>query len=527
VLQAGSVIEREFSYDLIKRVTGLPEQQLLTHLSALKDSELLYERGVYPKTSYIFKHALTREVIYDSILSKKKKELHEQIGKGIEELYKDNLTEHYEVLAEHFFVSENYAQAAEYSRLAGKKAEKSASFTDAISNAKKGVACLERLPRTDEVQKKITNARTALGLYFIQLNYPIKAKEAIDPVIDSALRIGHKHRLPIISTILGIYEFEVEENLPKALNHFEEALKISEETKDILSLFFTNYSLGLTLMWSCAFEKASYHFEKALEINMAANSLWGISVMKALLSYVNLLQGNINLGYKASAEALRMAEDSGDIYSKSIAYSIHGLSYLCKGFFAEAEKYLLKGIEFCERINFFIWNTLAQEFLGEMDFQIREYENSRSCYEKAICFLEQAEFGPSRGNFYRIGLARAKVMSNEGDINLEYLFGYVEKNKIRELEGVARRFIGEILLNIDDQHGYEAEEWIQKAIEADQRNGMRFTLGIDYALYAELFKRKGDRLKAQENLGKAIEILKECGADGWVSKYEKELALIS
>jgi hypothetical protein len=54
-----------------------------------------------------------------------------------------------------------------------------------------------------------------------------------------------------------------------------------------------------------------------------------------------------------------------------------------------------------------------------------------------------------------------------------------------------------------------------------------FHLGQDYALYAKLFKRKGDRLKARENLAKAIEILKECGADGWVVKAEKELARIS
>jgi hypothetical protein len=51
-------------------------------------------------------------------------------------------------------------------------------------------------------------------------------------------------------------------------------------------------------------------------------------------------------------------------------------------------------------------------------------------------------------------------------------------------------------------------------------------LGKDYALYAELFRRRGDRLKAQENLGKAIEILEECGADGWVEKYQKELTMI-
>lgn len=73
----------------------------------------------------------------------------------------------------------------------------------------------------------------------------------------------------------------------------------------------------------------------------------------------------------------------------------------------------------------------------------------------------------------------------------------------------------------------EAEKWIQKAIEADKRNGNRFILGTDYVVYTQWFKRKGDYLKARENLGRAIEILKECGADGWVSKYKKELASLS
>ena len=66
-----------------------------------------------------------------------------------------------------------------------------------------------------------------------------------------------------------------------------------------------------------------------------------------------------------------------------------------------------------------------------------------------------------------------------------------------------------------------------KAIEADNNYGMTFHLGWDYALYAELFKRKGDQSKAKENLNKAIEILKECGADRWQEKAEKELALLS
>ena len=83
------------------------------------------------------------------------------------------------------------------------------------------------------------------------------------------------------------------------------------------------------------------------------------------------------------------------------------------------------------------------------------------------------------------------------------------------------------LLNIDDRHISEAQHWIEQAIEADERNGMRFHLGRDYALYAELLNRKGDRKKAIENLGKAIKTYKECGADGWVTKAEEELGRLS
>lgn len=117
-------------------------------------------------------------------------------------------------------------------------------------------------------------------------------------------------------------------------------------------------------------------------------------------------------------------------------------------------------------------------------------------------------------------------MNKERDVDLESLYVHSRNNKIKAVEGGIQRFIGEILLNIDNQHLSEAEHWIQKAIEADQRDRTMFQLGKDYALYAELFKRKGNRPKTRENFGKAIEILKECGADGWVVKYERELSLL-
>jgi len=138
--------------------------------------------------------------------------------------------------------------------------------------------------------------------------------------------------------------------------------------------------------------------------------------------------------------------------------------------------------------------------------------------------LERNRILPSWAGLGKVGLVRSKVMNKEKDVDFESLYAYSRNNKIRAAEGWIQRYIGEILLNIDDKHTSEAEHWIQKAIEADQRNQMMFHLGKDYGLYADLFKQKCDKLKAQENLGKAIEILKECGADGWVEKYEKELA---
>jgi len=528
VLQTGSVIEREFTYPLINRVTGLSEKELLSHLSVLKDSELLYERGIYPQSNYVFKHALTREVVYDSILAKRKKKLHEEIGNAIEELYKDNLSEHYEVLAEHYFLGENYLRSAEHSRLASRKAEKTASLNDAIIYAKKRVASLERLPRTDDVEKQIIDARAVLGLYMTQLNYHVEAKEAINPIIDLAIKHDYKKRLCQIYTILGSYYWFAEDNYPETFKVLERAFKISEEVKDSISLVLASYWYACALGWNCEFEKSKDYFQKALDINVAAKNGWGIVVLKstlALFSYFH--SGKIVLGFQTTMEAVHTAEESGDIYSKANSYTSHGISCLGMGLLHEAEKYLLKGIEFCERINFPSWGGAAQFHLGQTYFEMEDFPLSKEHYEKGSWVFEHNRLTPSMANLAKVGLARSKVMNKEKDVDLVSLYAHSKNNKVKAYEGWIQRYIGEILLNIDDQHLSEAEHWIQKAIEADQRNRTMFSLGKDYALYADLFKRRGHRPKTQENLSKAIEILKESGADGWVEKYERELATIS
>lgn len=82
-------------------------------------------------------------------------------------------------------------------------------------------------------------------------------------------------------------------------------------------------------------------------------------------------------------------------------------------------------------------------------------------------------------------------------------------------------------MNYDEDHLAEAEDWIKKAIKADERNGMRWHLGRDHALYADLFRRIGAFGEALMNLQEAVDFFKKCGADGWVKKYEEEIASLS
>jgi len=362
LLQTGSVIEREFSYELLKRVTGYSEQTLFSHLSALRDSELVYERGIFPQSTHIFKHALTRDVVYDSILTRRKKELHDEIGQAVEELYKDNINEHYEVLAEHYIASENYEKAAKYSKLSAKKATKAVSLKDAITFAKKRVASIEKLPRTDDVEKELIDARTILGIYTGQLCSFAEAKKAVDPIFDLALKHDDKRRLSQLYIIEGIHNNAVQEDYLEASKHLKNALKISEEANDIVSFVLANNLLGMALSTNCEFEKAYLNINKALDINEAVNNLWGIASTKGLISMVYFWHGKIDLAYQVSYEALQIAEESGDTYSKAMSYTGHGISCHGKCFLEEAVRHLLKGAEFSERTNNPLFHSMARFF---------------------------------------------------------------------------------------------------------------------------------------------------------------------
>jgi len=528
VLQTGSVIEREFAYDLIKYVTRLPEQELLSRLSILKDSELFYERGIYPQSAYVFKHALTQDVVYNSILTKVKKKLHEEIGNAIEELYKETIDGHYAVLAEHYISGENYGKGAKYSKLACKKAQKAASFKEAIEYAQKEIFCLEKLPPTESTQKQIIDARTRLAGYHISLTHHVEANEAVAPIAQLAADLNYQKRLPLIYTAMGTYKDWVEEDFSEGFRYLSEALTISDNIKDKLSLWYANWFLGMNLSWNCEFEKGLEFFEKSLELGLSAKSLIPVVMTKAGIVAFNYAdRGKNDLAHQISKEAMQLAEESGDTYIKGIASSSKGVACYYKGLFDEAENSLLQAVSFCEKASQLGWGAAAYGWLGHVYSDMGEYEKACGCYQKGISALERTGIYPSWLHMWNVSVARSKVLDNDKDINLDEIFGHLEKINLKSAKGWSTRQVGEILLNMGDQHLSEAEDWITKAIELDKANGTMWSLACDYALYADLFNQKGDPSGGRGNLVRARDIFKECGADGWVKRCEGKLTSLS
>src|SRR5262249_2572726 len=143
-LQLASVIGREFALPLLARVTEAGDG-VSARVGELRALELIYEKAAHPELAYMFKHALTHDVAYESILLQRRRELHRTIGVAIEELYADRLAEHYETLALHFGRAEDWERALDYHERSADKAAQAYANRAVVEHCEEALAVAERL----------------------------------------------------------------------------------------------------------------------------------------------------------------------------------------------------------------------------------------------------------------------------------------------------------------------------------------------------------------------------------------------
>jgi class 3 adenylate cyclase/tetratricopeptide (TPR) repeat protein len=529
LLRIASVIDREFSYDLIARVTDISEPELLSRLSTLKDAELIHERGIYPDSTYVFRHALTRELLYESILTGRTKELHERIGRAIEESSCHSLDQQYAVLAEHFTASGHFETAAKYSKLASKTDLAKGSYLGAINYSQKRIDCLEKLPHSTDVMKEIIEARTRLATLYTSLSRIHEARDAVTPIADLANALNYTRMLPGINEALGAYHLFVEEDFQTGFQHLETVSQIAEHMKDEISvlmpLWFANYHVGLTLSLSGKFEPGLQYFKKCADLSASAKDITGLSFAKAMIAFNAVLRGDLHESKAASDESLRMAEESGGLLAKAMGHSAYGTFCYFLGSFEESENHLLKALEFSEKISQVILVYWSPLWLGFLYSDIGEYGKAEEYHERGITSLKDCKIFPSMINIFEVSRARGRVLRGDLNIDIGGLLLCQEKNKFRTFQGLIMRYIGEIFMNVGKEHFDKAEDWLRQAIQTDEKDKMKWFLAGDHVVLSDLHERKGEKSKAEENLQTAINIFKQCGADGWVRRIERQLTM--
>jgi class 3 adenylate cyclase len=171
ILLLAAVIGREFTYRILHSVTAIKEE-IRSRLLDLQKLEFIHQKSLFPEVEYIFKHALTQEVAYNSLLLKKRKEIHARIGKAIEEIYNERPQKFYEILAYHYSKSDQTDKALHYLQLSGNKSTRNHSLNEAIRFYKQAIEILDKQTETQDINEKKIEVLLSMAIPLRVSGYP-------------------------------------------------------------------------------------------------------------------------------------------------------------------------------------------------------------------------------------------------------------------------------------------------------------------------------------------------------------------
>ena len=196
LLQTAAVIGTEVPLPLLHAIAELPEAVLQRHLTALQSAEFLYETRLFPEHEYTFKHALTHEVAYGSLLLERRRVLHARIVEALEALAGERVAEQVERLAHHALRGEVWAKALAYCRQAGEKAMARSAYREAVGYFEQALSALPHLPEQRDTREQAIDLRLALrsallpsGDFGRILAY-LREAEALAVALDDPRRLG-------------------------------------------------------------------------------------------------------------------------------------------------------------------------------------------------------------------------------------------------------------------------------------------------------------------------------------------------
>jgi class 3 adenylate cyclase/tetratricopeptide (TPR) repeat protein len=346
-LQLASVIGREFTRRLVDRLAEVRERagDLLRELASL---ELILERRLYPELAYMFKHALTQDVAYASLLVQRRRELHGLVGLAIEELYADRLPEHYEVLAHHFSLAEDWERALGYLLKAAGKAATAFGLRQALDLYGEALEAARRLGDRVQATVFIDIHRARADLFFAVGDFDRSRAEA-EVLVEITRRV--QDRLAEANALVQVANAQQwAENLPAALERSREAIEIAETLGAAAPLSGGFFVRGYVEAVSGDLDAAEADLGRAVEIARISGDPNRQAFALHLLGLRKSWQGQYGEGLRLNGDATRIAREHRLVSPLCRSLWLHGLASAETGHYDAGLAALDEGLALAEKI---------------------------------------------------------------------------------------------------------------------------------------------------------------------------------
>jgi tetratricopeptide (TPR) repeat protein len=534
LLQVAAVIGKDVPFPLLQAVAELSEEGLHGGLAHLQAAEFLYETSLYPELAYTFKHALTQEVGYSSLLQERRRTLHARIMEAIEARYGDRLATQVERLAYHAFGGERWEKAVAYCRQAGTKAAMRSAYYEAVAYFEQALLALKRLPQSPATLQLAFDLRLELRPWLAPLGDYARMLVNLREAEAIAQAQGDRHWLGLVSAFMTDY-FRLTGDNESAIACGERALAFATELGDFSLQVLAHQLLGHACHAVGDYRRAIQLLKRNVELLRGEwrDERFGAAALPSVFSRSYMAFSLADLGEFAVAsvmaeEAVQIAQEADTAHSQVVAAHALGLVYLLQGDLERAIPVLEDSFHQCQIGHIPLGVRLLASALGYayalagrvadavpmLEQAVRQAEvlNVVFRYALRLAWLGEAYFLAGRRSdaltLARRALERATTHREPGH------------------RGYVHWLLGEIAAQRDPPDVEEAESHYRQALALADELGMRPLQAHCHRGLGTLYAATGQREQASAELSTAIDLYRTMDMTFWLPQAEAALVQV-
>jgi class 3 adenylate cyclase/tetratricopeptide (TPR) repeat protein len=532
LLHAASAIGKEVPFTLLQAIAELPEESLRRGLAHLQAAEFLYEAQLFPDLEYTFKHALTHDVAYGSLLRSRRRSLHTRIMAAIEHLHPDRLRDYVDQLAHHAFRGEAWGKAVTYHRQAGAKAFARSANREAVGHFEQALTALTHIPETREKLEQ------AIDINFDLRNalYPLAELGRIERCLRDAQalagRLEDQRRLGWVSAYMCSHHWATGGHAVD-VRTFARAVDAIAATLGDAPLQIVAQYYHVAACHIAGDYRETEHSGRRLMQSLegdSAHERFGVAIFPAVLCRVWLAfalgeRGVFDEGDAHGHEATRVAEALDSPYS--LCWAFLGLAQLqsLKGELNQAARLLERAVTQCRDWNFTLMSPMVMAPLGHVYAWSGRLEEGVSWLRQAVTAYEAAGVG-WRHSISVAQLGEAYLLADRAEdarACADRAVTLARERGERGYEAWALRLLAEVA-----SHGPRPEVETAKAhygtsMALASELEMRPLVAHCHLGLCRLCRQTGKREQAHEHLTTATTMYRDMNMRFWLQKAEAEM----